>query len=86
MVNSNTQGTRHSVPISECSIHWKLRKNQKFWKLDPAKEGADIPRNYVKRFVDNKKDMFNKKYRTGVGSGISLTYNEIKDNIKVIGS
>ena len=54
--------------------------------MDPAKEGADIARNYVKRFVDNKKDMFNKKYRTGVGSGISLTYNEIKDNIKVIRS
>ena len=50
----------------------EVEKKSKIWKLDPAKEGADIARNYVKRFVDNKKDMFNKKYRTGIGSGIYL--------------
>ena len=52
----------------------EVEKKSKIWKLDPAKEGADIARNYVKRFVDNKKDMFNKKYRTGIGSGIYLLH------------
>ena len=53
--------------------------------MDAAKEGTDVARNCRKHFLDNKTDIF-KKYITGEGSGISLTYNEIKDNIKVIRS
>ena len=55
-----------------------------FCLSNAAKEGIDRAKNYASNFV-NKKNVFNKKYTTGKGSGIILTNNETKD-MKVIKS
>ena len=49
-----------------------------------TKKGTNITRSLGKQFVDKQIDKFNIEYKTGEGSGSSLTNNEMQDIIKVI--
>ena len=49
-----------------------------------AKKGTDVARNLGKIFLDKQIDTINKEYIAG--SGITLTYDKIKDILKVIKS
>ena len=53
---------------------------------DIAKFGVDLSKKEAQYFINKKAGMFNEKYITGKGSGISITNNKAKDIIKVIRS
>ena len=45
--------------------------------------GTDVAKIIAKKIADKKIEMFNEKYITGEGSGITLINNEINDIMKV---